>query len=206
MASFRQWRSSLPRPVSWLPRLHAIRRTVANSVRSHYGRRDLELLFALQPRAAGKLLEALPTMAVGTSRLVEREALAGFLERVQDADDVPAVLEQVRQEKDAASHKRLRDLVQQDDVGVSITSLPHSLTLTRGRLEVNFRNLEELAEAMYFLARALDGDLRGFAERYEPVPERVKNLREDGVGEMFRELQSLEAECGSVASTGQQAR
>lgn len=164
-----------------------------NSVRSHYGRRDLELLFELQPRAAGKLLETLPTVAVGTSRLIERETLAGFLERVQEAEDVSAVLEQVRVEKDVASRKRLRSLIQQDHEPVSPTSLPQSLTLTRGRLEVNFRSLEELAEAMYFLARAMDGDLDAFAEQYEPLPERDEALEEDGVEGLFRELQRHEA-------------
>ena len=199
-------RSPLPRPVSWLPRLHTIQRTVANSVRSHYGRRDLELLFELQPRAAGKLLEALPTVAVGTSRLVEREALASFLAKVQAAEDVGAVLEEARLGKDAASRKRLRSLIQQDDESVSLTSLPRSLTLTRGRLEVNFRSLEELAEAMYFLARALDGDLEGFAAQYEPKPERSEESEEDEVNGLFRELRRHEAEYGSIASTVEQAR
>lgn len=153
--------------MSWLPRLHEIRRSAANSVRSHYGRRDLELLFELQPRAAGKLLELLPTVAVGTSRLVEREALLGFLERVHDAGDVTAVLEEVRQEKAQASRQRLRSLVQRDDSEVSLSSLPDSLTLERGRLEVRFRTVEELAEAMYFLARLMQQDGEGFTEAYE---------------------------------------
>ena len=43
----------MPRPLSWLPRLHVIRRTVANSVRSHYDRRELETLFELQPDRPG---------------------------------------------------------------------------------------------------------------------------------------------------------
>jgi hypothetical protein len=73
----------MPRPGSWLPRLHTISRSVANSVRSHYDRRDLEHLFELQPRAAQKLLEMLPTVEIGTSRLVDREVLAGFLDRVR---------------------------------------------------------------------------------------------------------------------------
>jgi hypothetical protein len=37
----------MPRPLSWLPRLHEIDRSVANSVRSHYDRRDIERLFEL---------------------------------------------------------------------------------------------------------------------------------------------------------------
>ena len=78
------------------------------SVRSHYGRRDLKLLFELQPRAAQKLLELLPSVPVGTSRLVERETLGGFQDRVQGIDDVGRVFEEVRAEESAASHKRLR--------------------------------------------------------------------------------------------------
>jgi hypothetical protein len=69
----------MPRPISWLPRLHVIRRTVSNSVRSHYDRHELETLFQLQPRAAQKLIEMLPSVKVGTSRLVEREVLVNFL-------------------------------------------------------------------------------------------------------------------------------
>lgn len=48
------------RLITWLSRLHEIRRSVANLVRSHYDRRDIEALFELQPRAAQKLVEMLP--------------------------------------------------------------------------------------------------------------------------------------------------
>ncbi len=182
----------MPRPLSWLPRLHEIRRTVANSVRSHYGRRDLEGLFTLQPRAAQKLLELLPTTAVGTSRLVEREALAGFLERVAEAEDIQAVFEAAREEKTQGSRRRLRTLVQANDQPVSLASPPESLTLQRGRLEVQFNTLEELAEAMYFLARALAEETEAFAQAYEPVPEPVEGARGDDVAELFAELLRLE--------------
>ena len=87
----------MPRPVSWLPRLHEIRRSVQNSVRSHYDRRDLEQLFELQPRSAQNFFALLPSVPVGRSRLVEREALARFLDGVQEADDVPAYMERVRE-------------------------------------------------------------------------------------------------------------
>jgi hypothetical protein len=42
----------MPRPISWLTRLHEIRRAVASSVRSHYERKEIEALFQVQPRAA----------------------------------------------------------------------------------------------------------------------------------------------------------
>jgi hypothetical protein len=96
----------MPRPVSWLPRLHEITRAVTGSARSHYDRRDLEKLFELQPRAAQKMLEMLPTVQVGTSRLVDREVLANFLEGVRDADNTETYLEQTRLAKAVVSHRR----------------------------------------------------------------------------------------------------
>ena len=158
----------MPRPLSWLPRLYEIRRTVASSVRSHYGRRDFEELFELQPRAAQKLLEMLPTLAIGTSRLCERGDLASFLDRVHEAEDIPAVLEQIRQEKAAASRRRLHSIVTRDEAEVSLASLPESVTLHRGRLDVNFRTVEELAHAMYWLARVLRSEGEEFVQLYEP--------------------------------------
>jgi len=104
----------MPRPISWLPRLHEIARSVANSVRSHYDRRDLEQLFELQPRAAQKLLEMLPTVQVGTSGLVERETLGAFLERVRDSENTTELFEQIRKEKAGNSRRKIRALVRRD--------------------------------------------------------------------------------------------
>jgi hypothetical protein len=75
------------RRLSWLDRLHPIARAVLNSARSHYDRRDLEQLFELQPRSAQILMAALPTVPVGRARLIEREALYGFLIRLEASDD-----------------------------------------------------------------------------------------------------------------------
>jgi len=106
----------LARPPSWLPRLHQIRQSVANSVRSHYSRRNLEQIFELQPRGADKLLETLPTVQVGPSRLVEREALVAFLEGVREADDVHSYIQRV--------HRKLRSLVRADIAPATLSSLP----------------------------------------------------------------------------------
>jgi hypothetical protein len=157
----------VPRPISWLARLHLIARSVTNSVRSHYDRHDLESLFELQPRAAQKLLEMLPSVQVGTSRLVDREVLASFLDRVREADDVRALYEKIRAEKAEVSKRKPRSLVRRDLDPISITSLPSSTVLSRGRLEVNFRTVEELAEAMYGLARVLENEGEEFAEAFE---------------------------------------
>ncbi len=165
----------MPRPVSWLPRLHEIRRAVANSVRSHYDRRDLQSLFELQPRAAQKLLQLLPTVPVGTAKLVEREALGRFLDGVRDADDVTGYMEQVRQTKASIPRRKLRSLVRHDADPATLTSLPESVSLSRGRLEVSFRSVKQLGEAMYWLAQMLDTD--EFAREFEPEPPPLQSPR-----------------------------
>ena len=184
----------MARPPSWLPRLHEIRRAVANSVRSHYDRRDLERLFELQPRAAGKLLDLLPTVPVGTAHLVDRQVLAGFLDRVQQADDVRALFNQLRLEKGAASRRKIRSLVRRDVEPVDLTSLPDSITLRRGQMEVSFSSIEQLAETMLTLARILENEGDVFAELYEPLKPPAVDDDVEELKQMFRRLEEMEAE------------
>jgi len=160
-------KNPMPRPISWLPRLHIILRSVANSVRSHYDRHDLEQLFELQPRAAQKLLEMLPSVQIGSSRLVDREVLAGFLDRVRDADNTAELFEQVRTETAQVSRRKPRSIVRRDLDPICLGSLPSSISLSRGRMEVGFNTIEELAEAMYALARVLEAEGDEFAQRFE---------------------------------------
>ncbi len=183
----------MARPASWLPRLHEIRRTVSSSVRSHYTRRELEVLFQLQPRAALKLIELLPTVSIGTSLLVEKDALLGFLQGAQDADDVTAYFERVRLAKATVSHRKIRSLVRQDREPLSISSLPDAVHLSRGRLEVSFATVEQLAEAMYALARALDSDLDNFIGAYEVRPIEDASTELDEIAQMFEELDKVES-------------
>jgi hypothetical protein len=159
----------MPRPISWLPRLHLIRRAVGNSVRSHWGRRDLEHLFELQPRAAQKLLELFPALTVGNARFVEREALLGFLDKVAQAEDPAAAIALYQQSRPQAPKRSLRQLVPRDLEPATLASLPSQVTLETGRLEIRFTRLEELAQALAALAQVLTDDLEGFAQLYEPA-------------------------------------
>ncbi len=195
----------MARPPSWLPRLHQLRQTIAHSVRSHYDRKDIERLFELQPRASGKLLELLPSVPVGTAHLVEREVLSGFLDRVHQAKDVTALFEQLRSEKGAASRRKIRSLVRRDLEPVGLSSLPQSIGLSRGRLEISFGSVEELAQTMLTLARILENEGDMFAEAYEP--ERPMALPEDGreLKAMFEELEAMEVTRESVAATRRKA-
>ncbi len=183
----------MPRPVSWLPRLHEIRRAVANSVRSHYDRRDLEQLFELQPRAAQNFFALLPSVPVGRSRLVEREALVRLLDGVQEADDVPAYLKRVRNEGAEVSRRKIRSLVRADLAPATLSSLPQSMSVSRGRLEISFRSVAELAEAMLALARVLESEGDEFTRAFEPRPEAAQPNGQDEVREIFAELERMEA-------------
>jgi len=182
----------MPRPLSWLPRLHVIRRTGTTSVRSHYDRRELETLFELQPRAAQKLSEMLPSVRVGTSRLIEPEALVRFLDRVQDADDVAVLFDQIRAEKTLASRRRIRSLVRRDLEPVSLSSLPDSIQLSRGHLAIAFTTVEQLAENLLLLARILESEGEEVAANYELAEEMQTDTAALEVEQMFAELERRE--------------
>jgi len=182
----------MPRPLSWLPRLHVIRRTITNSVRSHYDRRELETLFELQPRAAQKLTEMLPSVRVGTSRLIEREALVRFLDRVQEADDVAALFDHIRAEKTLASRRRIRSLVRRDLEPVALTSLPDTIQLSRGQLKIRFDTVEQLAENLLLLARILESEGEEVAANYELAEEMQTDTAALEVEQMFAELERRE--------------
>ena len=197
----------MARPVSWLPRLHEIRRSVASSVRSHYTRRDLEHLFQLQTSAASALLDLLPATGLGTSQLVERDALEEFLDRVQKATDVAALLRELREKRQPSSRRKIRYLVQRDVELPSPDALPTGLTLERGRMEVKFQSLEELAGMMMQIAQWLDSDPERFAQDYEPKAEEpVLTDLVENLSAMFAELERMEAlRSTTLARTFQQS-
>ena len=184
----------MPRPVSWLPRLHEIRRAVASSVRSHYERKEIESLFQVQPRAAQLLLEMLPTSVIGRSRLVERQTLADFLDRIHKSDDPSAELDLIRAQGGKASRKKIRTLVRLDSEPLQLDSLPANIEFIPGQMMVSFRTIEDLAQAMYNLARVMETDGDELARRYE-----VQEVADDGSPDrsefeaMMQELSRLEA-------------
>lgn len=197
----------MPRPISWLTRLPEIRRAVASSVRSHYERKEIESLFQVQPRAAQLLLEMLPTTAIGRSRLVERLALADFLDRIHKADDPSAELDLIRAGGGKVSSKKLRTLVRRDVEPLQLDSLPATIEIIPGQMIVSFRTIEDLAQAMYSLARAIETEGDELARRYE-----VREDIDDGSPNrsefeaMLQELHNLEAIRGSNATPQQRPK
>jgi hypothetical protein len=181
----------MARQVSWESRLHEIRRSVANSVRSHYDRRDLELLFKLQPRAAGKLLEILPTVSIGRSQLVLREVLSLFLEGASEAEDVAGYCASQKAQRKVQVRRKPRSLVRRDLEPVPAASL--SGWLRPGLLTVPYKSLEELVDVLWKVASALQDDEDGFSELYEARrPEKEESEAALEVQTMFEKLGEME--------------
>jgi hypothetical protein len=148
----------------------------------------------LQPRAAQKLLDLMPSVKIGTSRLVEREALAGFLSRVRETENTTALFERMRREKIGDSHKKPRSLVRRDLDPVGLASLPDSIGLSRGRLEVSFATVEQLAESLLILARILESDGERFVQEFEPVQPEPESEYTGEMEELFTGLEAMEKE------------
>jgi len=164
----------MARTVSWIPRLPALLRSVQDSVRSHYSSRDLEKLFEIQPRSAQMLSGLLPTVRVGRTLLVEREALLHFLQRLDDAEDPASELNAIRSApKPPLVRRKLRDLVRRD---VDTSSLPSNMKMAIGMMTVHFQTVEQLAQSLWRLAQILDEDLDGFADRYEPKQQPTEDI------------------------------
>jgi hypothetical protein len=182
----------MPRKVAWIERLREIRQSVENSVRSHYTRAELQVLFRIQPRAANNLMDLMPTVRIGRSLLVEKAALGKFLEEMMAAEDVAAVRHQRKAAKEDASRKRPRHMVRRDLEPVGLASVPSWIKLERGRLVLEFQTTQQLGEGMLMLARILESDGDEFAARFEPEQEAVPDNGVLDVRAMFRELEEME--------------
>lgn len=188
----------MARPISWLHRLHEIRKSVSDSVRSHYTRTELQALFQIQPRAASRILEMLETVAIGNTHVLAREDLGTFLDRMKAADDPHAELEAIRTEKAGRSRRKIRNLVRRDIAPATLAGVPENLTLEPGHVSVRFETVVELGETLLALALILESDGEEFTRRYEPQPAEVKDESAEEVRELFRELQEMEKEFVSI--------
>ena len=187
----------MPRPISWLPRLAEIRRSVKNSARSHYERKDIERLFELQPRAAQALVQGIsPSAKVGRSFLLwPAPILEVFLDRIQEGAN-PASLLSHRSEP--VPRRSLRELVQVDRFSATLDEAPGNISLQPGELTITFSSMQELAGALLALAEILDNaeQFAAFEDRFVPRPPENNHSAEDGaaVEKMFKELEVAEQE------------
>ena len=180
----------MPRPITWLPRLTEIRRSVKNSARSHYERKDIERLFELQPRAAQALVQGIsPSAKVGRSFLLARADLEAFLDRVHEGADPTSLLSP---RSEPVPRRRLRELVQVDHVPATLDEAPGNISFQTGQLAISFSSMQELAGALLALAEILDNteQFAAFEDRYTPRPTALDQGTDDraAVEKMFAEF------------------
>jgi hypothetical protein len=167
----------MPRPFPWLPRLADIRRSVSNSVRSHYTRRDLELLLKVSPRAAGRVMELVATEPMGTYHLAARERLQSFLEAVHEADDVAALCNQLRAERENLTRVKARFMQFRDRHRVPLCSLPDSIVIEHGLLAIRADTVEELCARLVTLSQVMSDEPLEFQQAFE-TPRREEESAE----------------------------
>jgi hypothetical protein len=118
------------RTICWLARVYEIRRSVQESVRSHYRRQDIERIFQIQPRAAQHIMRAVtPSTRIGQAYLVAREDLAAFLDRIAASNDPDSLL--FRRPRPGRGLV-LRDFLQGDELPATLESVPGNVSLQRG--------------------------------------------------------------------------
>ena len=185
----------MPRPLSWLPRLAEIRRSVTNSARSHYERKDIERLFQIQRRQAQELIQRIaPSAKIGRSFLLESGALQAFLDAITDGADPASLL--AARSLPPAPRRRLRELVQVDQTPATLDTAPSNITFQSGQLSIDFASMEQLAGALLALAEILENpeQFATFENRYVPrqtQPDPGLHDRAE-VNRMFAELEEME--------------
>lgn len=192
----------MARPISWIERASAMLHEVKIKKRTRYGAGDIQDLFGLQPRAAQTLMKMLPRFEVGRSFEVSREDLIAFLERVLAAaplgsghhaagKGVATLFDQILAEAPPVTREQLPSPVSPVRLTPRpLSSLPDSILIRRGHIEIVGRTREEATEALLALALIIETD--EFAERFE-LRKPVGRVDPE-VQTMFDELEQMEAE------------
>ena len=150
-------------------------------------------------------MDALPTVPIGRSRLVEREALRSLLAEVRQAEDPSAVLEAARRQGKATPRRKLRELLPHNHPPAAWDALPANLHLAPGEVRITYGTLEELALALLELSSLLDTRMEEFAQRYE-IRIASETARDPAHGEAEAWFQALERpEAQHSTSIGQQS-
>lgn len=183
----------MARSFPWLDRVSELAGAVRNSVRSHYTRRDLEVLFRVTRSAAGRLLELLATERIGGVHVVQREVLGRFLEQVAETEDVAALVAELREERGNLSRAKARYLLVRDAPEVAVTSLPVSIRLEPGTLRIDFGSLEELVERLALLAQAMQDDPVAFELRCETAKKPAQSAEAEDARMIAAEIEEMKA-------------
>jgi len=151
----------LARPISWVDFVPKFHRSVSESQRSLYDSGDLQRNLHVQPRTAQKLIGLMPRRQTGKLLQVERQDLAAFLECAlaanKDGGDraLRKWLKEIEAAPPAIIKKKARGVLFQEEELTSMTSLPPSIRLVCGRLEIRFTEDVDLGQDMLLVAKLM---------------------------------------------------
>ena len=184
----------MPKPVSWSYRAHEVRERVRHSKTQTWTRRDIEDLFEVKRASAQTLMKAIGGIQnVGGTHLVDREVLLEFLDQTIAADDVSGAVRSRREEAASPPQpKRMKFSLPGELKSVMAADLPENIELMPGRLSISGRGSEEIIEALYLLAQALQNDLRTIQGLLDPLPERPQ-VADNELRKLFADLETRKA-------------
>jgi hypothetical protein len=184
----------MPKPVSWSYRAHEVRERVRHSKTQTWTRRDIEDLFEVKRASAQTLMKAIGGIQnVGGTHLVDREVLLEFLDQTIAADDVSGAVRSRREEAAPPPQpKRMKFSLPGELKSVMAANLPENIELVPGRLSISGRGSEEIIEALYLLAQALQNDLGTIQGLLDPLPERPQ-VADNELRKLFADLEMREA-------------
>jgi hypothetical protein len=192
----------MARPISWVERAPAILHEVKVKKRTRYGAVDVQDLFGLMPRRAQALMKMLPRFEIGRTFEISREDLIAFLERVVGAAPpgcghhaagkaVADLFTQILAEAPPVTREQPLPTawpVRLTPRRSTLASLPESVVVRRGVVELHGRTREDVTAAAMAFAAVLETD--EFVEAFEL---RKPVQRDPEVREMFEELERDEA-------------
>lgn len=187
----------MPRRVVWLSDLASIREAIDRSNQAQYSREDIEKLLQIQSRAANLVMGLLPTTKVGTSYLVEHHALTDFLAQLNAAKDPASELKRIEKLRTRRNtlKQRLPAMLQTSRAPLRVDALPHSVSLTKGRLQIECPTVEDLLTALYALASIVEHDLGTLIELFEEQPQQATDDGgQDEMAAMWDDLERMEKE------------
>ena len=165
----------MPRKTEWIHRIPAALEALDHSPAPLIDRADVEQLLEVSPRQALRILNALGAAMVGRNLFLDREQLISRLRSLHGAED--ARYERRRLDRlDRTLAGLARDL-RARQVPVAATpaarntcfpSLPPSVRLRPGRLEVDFETPEELLTRLFELSQAVANDYGSFEAACTP--------------------------------------
>jgi hypothetical protein len=174
----------MPATPGWHAHLPTIRRTLAAMTATPWlDRPAIERLFGLRARQANYLMRTLPGRRLGTSVVIDREALLTHLDELAEPRGPASspvarkasVLEAIAELRRAERPRPIAPVLPAPPPpGAKGTSLPAGVRLTApGELTLRFASPEQLLGQILALAQAASAHFAGFAQSLEfAAPER----------------------------------